>query len=382
MRLIFFILLIIPWSHLQSQVKIRLFADKKPESVIFTPRTGKYVLDFFAGDTIHITIGKPVIIALFNGKLAVKERNKPGFTADSVQFTALSPENTFSLRINGASTVRQYYSGNLECLPDLGTIVMINNCNEEEYIAGVVRAEGGTGRHIEYFKTQAVIARTYMYRYLKKHMDDGYNLCDNTHCQAFNGLCTDTFINQATSETKGQVIVDSDSMLIISAFHSNCGGETSSSADVWLADVPYLQSIKDPWCSGKRNSSWQKTYSGDEWLNMISRVGHTVKPVQLQDIRFIQNTRVADYRAGNVRIPLRDIRSELNLRSTYFSVLPEGSNVVLKGKGYGHGVGLCQEGAMAMAADGFTYNQIISFYYTGVRISQVGKAVSAPVIIK
>lgn len=382
MRIIAVILLTIVVFPVSGQVKIRLFAGQKPESVIFTPTTGKYVLDTFTGDTIHIGSGRPVIMALFNGKLAIKERNKPGFTADSVQFAALTPEDSFSLRITGSTTTRQYYSGDLECLPDLGTIVMINNCDEEKYIAGVVRAEGGTGRHVEYFKTQAVIARTYMYRYMAKHLDDGYHLCDLTHCQAFNGLCTDPVINRATADTKGQVILDSDNMLIISAFHSNCGGETSSSEDVWLTDVPYLRTVKDPYCSGTRNSSWQMSYSGEEWINMISRIGHADSPLKLRDAGFIQDTRVADYSAGRLRVPLRDIRAELNLRSTYFSVLPEGNNVILKGRGYGHGVGLCQEGAMAMASKGFSYDRIISFYYTGVKISQVGKAVSAPLIIK
>lgn len=382
MRYIFLILLIFLPPELSGQVKIRLFADKKPESVVFTVTAGKYVLDSFTGDTIHISKGEPVIMTLFNGRLAVKQRNHPGFAVDSIMFTGLTADDSFSLRINGTTTKRQFYSGNLECLPDLGTIVMINNCNEEEYLAGVVRAEGGTGRHIEYFKTQAVIARTYIYRYMGKHLNDGYNLCDNTHCQAFNGLCNDPVINKAAAETAGQVILDRDSMLIISAFHSNCGGETSSAEDVWLTNVPYLQKVKDPWCSGTRNSTWQRSYSGDEWINMIRRVGHADNQVTLPDTRFIQDTRVADYRAGSVRIPLRDIRSDLNLRSTYFSVLTEGNSVILKGKGYGHGVGLCQEGAMAMAGKGYNYDQIISFYYPGVIISLIDKAVSAPLIIK
>lgn len=381
MRVIAFILLIIFEMPVSGQVKIRLFADAKPESVIFTVTSGKYVLDYFTGDTVHIGQGEHVIMALFNGRLAVKKRNRPGYAVDSVIFTGLATDNSFSLKMNGAIS-RQYYAGDLECLSDLGTIVMINNCDEEKYIAGVVRAEGGTGRHIEYFKSQAVIARTYMYRYLGKHLNDGYNLCDNTHCQAYNGLCTDPAINKATVDTKDLVILDKDNMLIISAFHSNCGGETSSAEDVWLTDVPYLKSVKDPWCSGTRNSSWQKSYSADAWINMIKRVGHSTYPVELSETRFIQDTRFADYKAGSVKIPMRDIRSDLNLRSAYFSVIPEGNEVILKGKGYGHGVGLCQEGAMAMAAKEYNYEQIISFYYSGVRISQVGNAVSAPLIVK
>ena len=68
----------------------------------------------------------------------------------------------------------------------------------------------------------------------------------------------------------------------------------------------------------------------------------------------------------------------MNLRSTFFSVVPEGDSIILKGRGYGHGVGLCQEGAMVMAAKGFNYKQIIDFYYSGVIISDIKNAVILP----
>ena len=74
-------------------------------------------------------------------------------------------------------------------------------------------------------------------------------------------------------------------------------------------------------------------------------------------------------------MPLTTIRSDLNLRSTFFSVFVNGDSVILKGRGYGHGVGLCQEGAMEMASKGFSYRDIISFYYSGVIITDVKNAV-------
>ncbi len=111
------------------------------------------------------------------------------------------------MRINDGTPVRQFYSGDFQCYPDLGTLVMINNSDVESYIAGVVRAEGGSGRNKEYIKTQAILARTYMYKYFDKHLSDRYNVCDDIHCQAFNGLSTDSLINRAVRETRGQVIL-------------------------------------------------------------------------------------------------------------------------------------------------------------------------------
>jgi stage II sporulation protein D len=278
--------------------------------------------------------------------------------------------------MNGESSAIQLYSGDLQCFPDLGTLVLINISDIEKYISGVVMAEGGRGKNLEYFKTQAIIARTYMYKYFNKHIADRYNLCDNTHCQAFNGLSSDTLLNKAVLETKGMVILNKDSTLIISAFHSNCGGETSSSDDVWLSDQTYLKSVVDPYCITSRSAAWQKSFPLTEWVNYIMKSGYKGKTENPSVFNFLQESRLADYKIGSFAIPLRTIRSDLNLRSTFFSVYANGDSIILKGRGYGHGVGLCQEGAMVMAAKGFNYRDIINFYYSGVIISNIKNALA------
>jgi stage II sporulation protein D len=236
-------------------------------------------------------------------------------------------------------------------------------------------AEGGPGKNLEYFKTQAIIARTYMYKYFDKHLPDRYNVCDNTHCQAFNGLSSDSLLNKAALETKGLVILDKDSVLIISAFHSNCGGETSSSEDVWLSGLPYLKSVVDPYCLASRNATWQKSFSMNDWVKYIRKSGYNGIVDDPSVFNFIQKSRLADYKSGTYTLALRTMRSDFNLRSTFFSLNANRDSIVLTGRGYGHGVGLCQEGAMVMAAKGFKYPEIINFYYSGVFISDIKNAV-------
>jgi stage II sporulation protein D len=90
---------------------------------------------------------------------------------------------------------------------------------------------------------------------------------------------------------------------------------------------------------------------------------------------FKQESRLTDYNVRSFSLPLTTIRYDLNLRSTFFSVFVHNDSVILKGRGYGHGVGLCQEGAMEMAEKGFSYRQIVSFYYSGVFISDIKNAV-------
>ena len=374
---IIFTVLITILGNVYGQVKIRLFANQKPDWAIFNVTAGEYEINVMRGKKLSVTADDLVFISKYHHQLVIKKNNTPGLIADSVIISGITDFDSFSMRINGNSSFRQYYSGDLKCKPDLETMVFINGCDEEKYIAGVVQAEGGTGKNIEYFKTQAVIARTYMYRYIDKHKHDGYNLCDNTHCQAFNGLPTDSILNKAAMDTKGLVILDRDSMLIISAFHSNCGGETSSAEDVWLTSQSYLKKVKDPYCSVSNNAVWEKNIPGNEWIDYLRNSGYAGQTGDLSVFRFLQESRVPEYKITSFSMPLRNIRSEMNLRSTFFSVIPVDNEIILTGRGYGHGVGLCQEGAMVMAMKGFNYKKIIDFYYSGVIIADIKHAVPA-----
>lgn len=358
-----------------GQVKIRLYSSQSSASVTFSVTGGVYELRTYPGGSLMINKNEPVFITRFNGRLAVKTRNEKGFVCDSLTLSGKTGNDQFSVRINGNQSVRQFYSGDLQCFPDLGTVLMINNCDIENYIAGVVQAEGGRGKSIEYCKSQAILARTYLYRYFDKHLRDRYNVCDDIHCQAFSGLSADSMIIKAALETKGLVVLDSGKNLIISAFHSNCGGETSLPEDVWLTGMPYLKRKHDPYCIASHNALWEKRISVKDWAVVMKRHGFEGSFDNPAIFTYIQTSRQINYRAGTFSIPLNTIRSELNLRSTFFSVIPDGDSLLLKGKGYGHGVGLCQEGAMQMAVNGSSYRQIIDFYYSGVTVTDIKNAV-------
>lgn len=377
-KILFLLILTVQGSDITAQVKIRLFSNQSPESAVFSVTEGAYELNLFNGTAIAVLKDEPVIITRYGGKLTVMKRNSQVFACDSLILSGKTGSDCFSLRINGQSPVKQYYSGDLQCFPDMGKLIFINNSDVEKYISGVVMAEGGNGKNLEYFKTQAIIARTYMYKYFDKHLQDKYNVCDNTHCQAFNGLSSDTLLNKAALETRGLVILDKDSALIISAFHSNCGGETSTSEDVWLSVQPYLKSVKDPYCITSRNATWRRSLTVSEWENYLRKWGYNGSTDDPSSFNFLQESRVSDYRSGSFKLPLITIRSDLNLRSAFFSVYAVGDSIILKGRGYGHGVGLCQEGAMMMAAKGFDYRAIINFYYSGVTISDIKNAVILP----
>jgi len=369
------VLLILQVAISSGQVKLRLFTELDAESVIFSVTAGKYEIISPAGTTAILEKGEPAIIFISGEKLIVKARNIYGFISDSVFFLGVTGKDSFSLRVNTSTPVRQNYTGDLQCRPDLGTLLLINTSDIDAYIAGVVKAEGGPGKNPEYIRTQAIIARTYMYRYFDKHISDGYNLCDNTHCQAFNGVTSDSSINSAAISTEGLVILGPDSTLVISAFHSNCGGETSPSEDVWLTGQPYLKKVRDIHCLSSHNARWQKSFSISDWISYLKKSGLSGDPENVSLLNYSQLTRLNEYRVDTFSVPLRQMRTDLSLRSTWFSVMVEGDSVILNGKGYGHGIGLCQEGAMSMADKGSDFKQIIDFYYTGVIISDIRNAV-------
>ncbi len=358
----------------EGQIKIRLFANQATETVVFAVADGVYELKGNRGGPQLFRKNDLIVITEYNGRLAVKPLNSEGFITDSLMLASGAEESSFSLRTIGDNPVRQFYNGDFSCYHDMETLVVINKSDVESYIAGVVRAEGGANKHREYFKSQAIIARTYLYSNLDKHLHDNYNVCDNTHCQAFNGITTDSVINAASHETHEKVILDKDSLLIISAFHSNCGGMTASSKDVWVTDQPYLRSIVDPYCVNSRNAVWERKVGFDEWIEYIKNSGYTGKTNDLSQLSFYQNKRWVDYKAGSFTMPFEKIRDDFKLRSSFFSVIASRDSVTFRGKGYGHGVGLCQEGAMEMAQQGKSCQQIIEFYYFGVIIDNVKNA--------
>ncbi|MDR2887851.1 MAG: SpoIID/LytB domain-containing protein [Bacteroidales bacterium] len=364
------VMLFLSVSLAAGQVKVRLFASQTPDFAVFTVVAGEYTLDG------NGTFGKNdiIVISRYNGRMAVKPRQAGGFVADTVMLRATSDSSSFMLRVSTQTAAAQRYTGHLVCYPDMATMVMINSCPLNDYIAGTVRTEGGANRHGEFIKTQAIITRTYLYRHMDRHTRDGYNVCDNTHCQAFHGITDDAAINRATAETSGMVILDGDSALINSAFHSNCGGMTAASEDVWVSRLPYLRSVADPWCVNSRNASWERKLTLGQWVACLQSEGYTGQANNTSLFSFQTQARAVNYQTGTFHVPLETIRQHLRLRSSYFSVETSADTVTLKGRGYGHGVGLCQEGAMQMAARGKTASQIISFYYTGVTVASLKNA--------
>lgn len=364
-----------------TEVSIRLFASTKPGSSIFIAVSGQYTLELPGESPIPLSPGDPVLIYRYGNRIAVKMLTIPAMAVDSLRIRGTAGAR-FSLSTLGATAQKRIYNDGLQCKNSHGIFLLLNETTIEQYLPGVVRTEGGPGRHSEFNKTQAVITRTFAYRNLEKHISDGYNMCDDVHCQAYHGITDDTAIVAAVRATENIIITDRDTVLIMAAFHSNCGGETASASEAWVADLPYLKKIVDPYCLTSRNAVWRTTVPVASWKNFLSKSGYNGDLNSPLLLTFSQQaTRKQHFEpVAGLRIPVVAIRNEFGLRSAFFTLTALGDSLVINGRGYGHGVGLCQEGAMEMATRGNTFNQIISFYYSNVMLMGIKDAKLPPMV--
>jgi len=374
-RALLIILFLIPALAGFSQISIRIFARTRPSALFFTADRGSFVLHDGAEGEVRLSTGDVMAVSMAGERIIYRTLSGTGGAADSLTFIPAASDALFSLRAPGGEEPQKILEGTLKIKPFPGSLQILNITTVENCLPGVVRAEAGKFGPSDYFRAQAVVARTYIYRNIDRHELDGYNLCDDVHCQVYPGVVTDSVIVNACRATAGKVITDRDSLLIEAAFHGNCGGETASSADVWLAGYPYLVSVKDPWCSYSASSTWNRTIPREDWNSFLRSKGITPGGEgELYAGKEPGRGRIIRRTSQGRTVTSEEIRIRFGLRSAYFTLMPAGDSIAISGRGYGHGVGLCQDGAKHMAEKKMTYDRIAGFYYPGTLIVDIKNA--------
>lgn len=358
-----------------SQISIRIFARSKPSSLVFSMVKGGCTLSDGSSGEVRLNTGETVAMTRYGDRVIYSTLSGIRGLSDSLTFAPSAPGALFTVRAPGSIEPEKTLTGTLTVSSFPGSLRILNNTTVEECLPGVVRAEAGKYGPSDYYRAQAVVARTYIYRNIDRHALDGYNMCDDIHCQVYPGVVTDSVIVNACRSTAGMVLTDHDSIMIEAAFHGNCGGETASSADVWLAGYPYLVSVKDPWCSYSASSVWKKSITRSEWNSFLRSKGITPGTEgAIYSATTPSGGRITNRTVQGKKLWSEEIRLRFGLRSAYFSISTAGDSIVFNGKGYGHGVGLCQDGAKHMAEKKMGYKRIIGFYYPGTKITDVKNA--------
>ena len=233
------------------------------------------------------------------------------------------------------------------------------------------------------YEVQAIIARTYAVAQAGRHAAEGFDVCDRTHCQLYEParIATSRFsaiARGAVTRTTGRIL-RFNSRPALTLFHSDCGGHTTTPADAWGGTaLPYLPSRQDE--TGGPHRTWQFAATTGEWVQLLASDARTNPGGRLSGL--VVSQRDASGRAILVRIDggrgrqvtgemLRTVvaaqRGARAFMSTLFEIEPTPEGFLVTGRGFGHGVGLCQVGAIARARGGASVTAILAHYYPGAR---------------
>jgi len=370
-RILSVLLLAVSWIGLVAQpVEVGLFQNHLVKSAVVYCSSGNYHLILDDVVKLRLEPGDILYLNLEDGRLKVLDAERDFGYAAHLELRSLSTESVFRLRSISPEITSQMYDDNLLVIPEDRYLTLVNKVDLDKYLAGVVEAESGPNAAKEFYKAQSILCRTYALKQMDRHSNEGFALCDEPHCQTYKGKSmTNPEILEAIVETSGTVLADYNFKLITAAYHSNSGGQTQRASDVWLSDVDYLQSVVDPYSLHQSHAKWQDTISFEAWKAYLLKNGMKSVSRIPEEIIYVEQMRRKKYFIlDKDSIRMAKIREDWGFKSAFFDMFPDGDSVLVWGKGFGHGIGMSQEGAMKMARDGFTYQDILQFYFHEVRM--------------
>jgi len=257
----------------------------------------------------------------------------------------------------------------------------------EDYVRGVVAAEGSTESEVEALKALAIASRTYGVRNIRRHDRDGYDFCTTTHCQRYrsaeSGVTSDA-VFEAVEKTRGEVLLANEAQVADSYFSASCGGATANLTTLWGgSSPPHLRGVRDDYCAGGRHATWTDTISQVDLIKALqsdrrSNVGSRLDNIRVlrtdvsgrAELISLEGDKHITIKGWDFKIIVGRALGWNLLKSSRFTVKRADSNFVFRGSGFGHGLGLCQEGAHVMAQRGASYRQILDRYFPGVNVSR------------
>ena len=346
-------------------------------------------------------------------------------------FTPKSSDASFSLNdvtigvnFHWERKETQTFQGVLRLVVEEDKICAINELPVEQYLTSVISSEMSATSSLEFLKAHAVISRSWLLAQMKRRQEQKisgsgffsfikkddelirwydrddhtiFDVCADDHCQRYQGITkqTNRHVVDAIKATRGQILMYGDE-ICDARFSKCCGGKTEEFQYCWEdTPKPYLVSIDDPFCNTRDKQiisqvlndydqetqdfyTWQVSYTPEELRNVIE----TKLKVQLGDIvdlvplergksgRIWKLKIVGSERSFTIgkELEIRRALSETHLYSSNFTVEKRSGKFILHGRGWGHGVGLCQIGAAVMGERGFSYDQILLHYYKGAEI--------------
>lgn len=249
----------------------------------------------------------------------------------------------------------------------------------EEYIVGVVAGEMPVDFELEALKAQSVAARSYVMVQIEKNIEKDYDVVDTVTNQVY--LDKDYLmsvwkedytskinkIKSAVLETRGEY-VSYDGKVAETLFFSTSPGVTENSEEVFSSKVAYLRSVPSTYDEISPVYITNKTFSLKEFYNKLNLEYNDNLNIEITNKT--STGRIKKIKINNKEFTGGYVMSKLGLKSTFFEIIKEDDKIIIKNKGYGHGVGMSQYGAQGMAKLGYNYQDILKYYYTGIQIKK------------
>jgi stage II sporulation protein D len=277
------------------------------------------------------------------------------------------------LKVNGIP-----YRGMIEIHNIMGKLSIVNVVKLDEYLFGVVPSEMSAGWHLEAIKAQAVAARSYAFYHILLKKNGFYDLDSTVNFQMYKGYSVESEkSNRAVKETKGEIMIYANKP-ILAFFHSTCGGWTSNNEQVWSGEkIPYLRGRSCNFCQNSKYYSWKEKlslYSIKIHLRKLYRNVGAIKQITFKSHKNRVVSVLIRHSGGLINMPGNKFRllfSAKKIKSLFFRAQKIKNGLLLSGKGWGHGVGMCQYGALGMAQKNYSYRKILKFYYQDVKIIKI-----------
>ena len=250
----------------------------------------------------------------------------------------------------------------------------------EEYIVGVLAGEMPISFNIEALKAQAVAARSYVMKKMEYNKDKEYDVVDTVMNQVYlddeylKSVWKDNYIDNinkiktAVLETHNEYL-EYDGEVIDAMFFSTSVGYTENSEEVFTSKLPYLRSVSSTWDEISPVYEVNYTFSLDEFYSKLDIPYQST--IKLETIQTTSTGRIKEIKINDVLFAGSTVVTKLNLKSNHFTINQDGESVYITTKGYGHGVGMSQYGAQAMALKGYKYDEILKYYYQGTSIKKI-----------
>ncbi|AXJ01379.1 stage II sporulation protein D [Cyclonatronum proteinivorum] len=361
----------ISWNPI---VRVNLFAMNPPQQLTLQAHEGNIAVQA-AGRPAQLTAGPGEPLQLqADGNLVILQSG-----------TRQTEAGQFDIHTEASGLVRaihpekpwRYYRGSLRIEARNNQLQLINYVTLEDYVSSVVGSEMNF-MNPEALKVQAVISRTYaVWNSGRSTSAAGYDLNDSVLNQVYLGeLITSPRFREAAYATSGEVLSWSGE-LILAAYHSTCGGQTAANETVWSgAPLPWLRGAEDfGSCSASPHFRWRFEVPAAELHELFNTNGIRVENGSGQDrasvVYLSKGSGYETIGANAFRLRFNQRYGTLALRSTHFRLEEDGETYIFEGRGLGHGIGLCQWGALGKAEAGWNYRDILRFYYNGADLSRL-----------